>query len=188
MSRTGVASLLLCTLSLTACAALDTRDLEARFEAGWRPSKGHCLFGGEISRLGAWCADVNFGKEGMLAIAREVNETVLARAAGRELNCRQHVAQAREELAAYPDYVTTELYSCDDAPPIEGGRPVCHVSLLVTSPVGWRVVLDNGSVLDPATTGGVAPYATFAAGVDRHWIGDAPDGLALATSSRAPSR
>src|SRR5262245_57428452 len=115
MRCVAAACLSLCPLLLsTACASLSSRDLEARFDAGWRPAKGHCLFGGEIPRLGSWCADVNFGEEGMLAIARDVNAAVLAQAAGRELNCTRHVALVRAELEAYPDYRTTELYSCDD--------------------------------------------------------------------------
>ena len=160
---------LLCSLAFLA-ACVQMPDLDARFEAGWRPSRGYCAFGGETARLAAWCADVNFGREGLMVLAREVNRDVLARASGTRLPCTVHVADARRRMASYPDYVLTELYSCDAQPAYEGGRPVCHVSLLVTSLTGTRVVLDNGHVLDPATTGGVAAYTEFVAQVDRHWL------------------
>jgi hypothetical protein len=176
--------LLLSALVLGGCATGGAADLDARFEAGWRPSRGYCLFGAETARLAAWCADVNFGRDGLLAVARAVNQQVLGRAAGQPLPCMEHVAEARRRLAEYPDYTLAEIYSCDAEPPLEAGRPVCHVSLLVTGPSGVRVVMDNGYVLQPAATGGVAFYPRFVAQVDRHWIGERPDWVALAAAGR----
>lgn len=157
------------------------RELDAKFAAGWRPSKGHCTFGGETPTLSAWCAEVNFGAEGLELIARSVNDQILARAGGQTLACTDHVAQARREFAAYPSYTVTELYSCDANPPMQDGRPVCHVSLMVASVTGARVVLDNGHVLQPGTTGGVGTYQEFAQLVDRHWTGPTPTSTALAS-------
>ena len=169
-------------LSATACVtAPSTQELDARFAAGWRPSKGYCAFGGETPALSAWCAEVNFGAEGLETIARAVNEEVLARAGGKPLACTDHVAQVRREFAAYPDYKVTELYSCDANPPIENGRSVCHVSLMVTSATGARVVLDNGHVLDPGSTGGVGTVQEFSQLVAYHWTGDQPAWAALAS-------
>ena len=74
--------------------------------------------------------------------------------------------------------------SCEHEPTVQDGRTVCHVSLLVTSISGVRVVIDNGNVLDPATTGGVAAYAQFAALVDRHWVGRKPDGVSMVAGGR----
>ena len=167
-------------LSSTGCVTLSEQDLDAKFAAGWRPSKGYCAFGGETPTLSAWCAEVNFGAEGLEVIARAVNEDVLARSADR-LACTDHVAQVRAEFAAYPSYTVTELYSCDATPEMQDGRAVCHVSLMVTSVTGARVVLDNGHVLDPNTTGGVAPYREFAQLVDRNWTGETPAWVALAS-------
>jgi hypothetical protein len=179
----AVAPLLSCMLPMAACVA-PAPDLDARFAAGWRPSKAYCTFGGETPALGAWCAEVNFGADGLLVLARAINEDVLAQAPGRALPCTEHVASARRALAAYPEYTIEDIYSCDADPPVQAGRPVCHVSLLVTSGAsGARVVLDNGYVLQPAATGGVAFYPQFAASVDRHWVGQAPDGFALAAST-----
>jgi len=168
-------------LSATGCVTTSGAELDAKFQAGWRPSKSSCAFGGETPTLGAWCAEVNFGAEGLEVIARAVNEDVLARAGGQPLPCTEHVAQVRREFAAYPDYKVTELYSCDANPPMKDGRAVCHVSLLVTSVTGARVVLDNGHVLQPALTGGVAPYQEFAKLVDRNWTGETPAWVALAS-------
>ena len=168
-------------LSATGCmTARSAQDLDERFAAGWRPSKGYCTFGAETAALAAWCAEVNFGAEGLEVIARAVNEGVLARASG-QLACTDHVAQVREEFAAYPDYKVTELYSCDANPPVENGRAVCHVSLMVTSAAGARVVLDNGHVLEPGATGGVGSFQEFAQLVDHHWTGDTPAWVALAS-------
>ena len=168
-------------LSATGCVtAPSAQELDQRFAAGWRPSKGYCAFGGETPTLSAWCAEVNFGAEGLEVIARAVNQDVLARSTGR-LACTDHVAQVREELAAYPDYKVAELYSCDANPPVENGRAICHVSLMVTSATGAQVVLDNGHVLDPAHTGGVATYREFASLVDRNWTGETPAWMALAS-------
>lgn len=165
----------------TACATdRHLQRLDASFEAGWRPSKGYCTFGGETPALSAWCAELNFGAEGLEVIARAVNEDVLRLAGGRPLACTDHVAQVSRQFAAYPDYKVTELYSCNANPPVENGRAVCHVSLMVTSATGARVVLDNGHVLAPALTGGVAPYAEFVKLVDRNWTGETPAWAALA--------
>lgn len=182
--RLGALLLAVLALPMSACmTAGGARDLDARFAAGWRPSKGYCTFGGDTPTLAAWCAEVNFGGEGLEAIARAVNEDVLRAGGGHPLACTDHVAQVRQELASYPGYKVTELYSCDDNPPVENGRSVCHVSLLVSSAAsGARVVLDNGHVLDPGTTGGVAPYGDFIELVDNHWTGVQPVGIALASS------
>jgi hypothetical protein len=161
--------------------ARSAQEIDASFAAGWRPTKGYCAFGGETPTLSAWCAEVNFGAEGLELIARAANKTVLARAGGRTLACTDHVAQVRQELAAFPGYEVAELYSCDANPPVENGRSVCHVSLMVTSVTGARVVLDNGHVLNPRTTGGVAPYTQFAQLVDHQWTGEQPSWVALAS-------
>lgn len=163
-----------------ACATTSPADLDARFAAGWRPSKAYCAFGAETAALASYCAEVNFGRDGVLAVARAVNAEVLASAGGDRLVCTEHVARARARMDDYADYEVREIYSCDAEPPVENGRAVCHVSLMVTSAAGGSVVLDNGHVLDPGLTGGVAPLAEFARLVDRHWTGEQP-GIALAS-------
>ena len=181
-TRRTAATLMLAALSLPMTAfAASAEELDARFDAGWRPGKGYCAFGGETPKLSAWCAEVNFGAQGLEVIARAANETVLARANGEKLPCTEHVAQVRAELAAYPDYKVTELYSCDANPEMKDGRAICHVSLLVTGVAGAQVVLDNGHVLDPQTTSGVGSYTEFAELVDHHWTGEQPTSVALAS-------
>lgn len=162
-------------LSSGGCTTLGSaQDLDEKLAAGWRPSKGYCAFGAETAALASYCAELNFGSDGVLAVARAVNEQVLASAGGTKLACTDHVAQVRARMAEYADYQVRELYSCDANPPVQNGREVCHVSLMVTSAGGTSVVLDNGHVLDPGLTGGVAPLAEFAQLVDRHWTGDTP--------------
>jgi hypothetical protein len=183
-TRQLAATLLMTTLVLPMAACMTdgrARLLDQKFAAGWRPTKGYCAFGGETPALSAWCAEVNFGGESLALIARTVNEKVLARAAGQPLACTDHVAQARRELTEFPDYTVTELYSCDANPPLENGRPVCHVSLMVANATGDRVVLDNGHVFEPATTAGVGSFQEFAQLVDRHWAGEQPAWVALAS-------
>ena len=63
---------------------------------------------------------------------------------------------------------------------IPSSSVLLNVSLMVTSVTGARVVLDNGHVLAPALTGGVAPYTEFAKLVDRNWTGETPAWAALA--------
>ena len=178
-SRRLGAALLLTLLPATVCLAASDREVDARYDAGWRPSKAQCAFGGQTAKLAAYCADLNFGAKGLEVVARAVNEQVLASAGGEKLSCTDHVAQVRERLAEYPDYTLTEVYSCEANPPVEDGRSVCHVSLMVTSASGARVVVDNGHVLEPAATGGVGSYTQFAARVDHHWTGDTPSHVAL---------
>jgi hypothetical protein len=168
----GAAFLSLCTTPGSA------QDPDAKAEAKRHPSRAHCAFGAESPRLAARCAEVNFGAEGLMAIARAVNREALASAAGRPLLCTDHVALVRRRMAEYPDYTLREIYSCDAEPVVKDGRPVCHVSLLVSSAGGAQVVLDNGHVLEPASTGGVAAYREFALRVDRHWVGAPPPLLA----------
>lgn len=170
-------------LSGTGCMTLGSaqEDLDAKLAAGWRPSKGYCAFGAETAAFASYCAEVNFGSDGVLAVARAVNEQVLASAAGGKLVCTDHVAQVRARMAEYADYQVREIYSCDANPPVENGRAVCHVSLMVTSAAGTSVVLDNGHVLEPGLTGGVAPLAEFAQLVDHHWTGEIPAWVALAS-------
>ena len=172
--RIGLVALIVAAIALSGCVPV--RNVDERFAAGWRPSRAYCAFGAETAKLAAWCAEVNFGAGGLLAVARSINHEVLARAPGR-LQCTDHVADVRRRLATYPDYAVQEVYSCDDEPVMEDGRPVCHVSVLVTSLSGARVVIDNGRVLDRAT-GGVAEYDRFTALVDRHWVGPTPASLA----------
>jgi len=170
-------------LSATGCMTLGSaQDLDEKVAAGWRPSKGYCTFGAETAALASWCAEVNFGDEGLEVVARAVNEQVLASAGSEKLVCTDHVAQVRARMAEYADYQVREIYSCDANPPVENGRAVCHVSLMVTSAGGARVVLDNGHVLDPGLTGGVAAYAEFAQLVDHHWTGEQPSWVALASN------
>jgi hypothetical protein len=174
------AALLLTTLSIGPALAASDAEVDARFDSGWRPSKAQCAFGGQTAKLAAYCAELNFGAEGLEVVARAVNEEVLASADGEKLPCTEHVAKVRERMAEYADYRVQEIYSCDANPPVEGGRSVCHVSLMVTSASGTRVVIDNGHVLDPASTTGVGSYAQFASLVDHHWTGATPDHVALA--------
>jgi hypothetical protein len=169
-------------IAVVALAGAAAVCVSACAPAGWRPARGYCAFGAETAQQAAWCAEVNFGAEGLLVIALAVNEDVLAKASGRRMLCTEHVARVRAQLAAYPDYAVSEIYSCDAEPVIENGRPVCHVSLLVSSAAGARVVVDNGHVLEPRTTGGVAEFAEFTALVERHWVGEPPAWVA------APSR
>jgi len=169
-------------LSSAGCMTMgSTQDLDAEFAAGWRPSKGYCAFGAETAALASYCAELNFGSDGLIAVARAVNEQVLASAGGEKLVCTDHVEQVRARMSEYVDYAVREIYSCDANPPVENGRAVCHVSLMVTSAGGSTVVLDNGHVLDPGVTGGVAPYAEFAGLVDHHWTGEQPHWVALAS-------
>ena len=176
-------ALLLAALTLphAACVSMSGAELDAKFAAGWRPSKAYCAFGGDTPTLGAWCAEVNHGAQGLEVIARAVNDEVLKRNGGEPLVCTDHVAQARAEFAQYPEYTLTELYSCDANPPVEDGRSVCHVSLMVASASGQRVVLDNGHVVDAQVDGGVAPYADFTRMVAHHWTGEAPESVALSS-------
>ncbi|MGH8443369.1 MAG: hypothetical protein ACRETF_10770 [Nevskiaceae bacterium] len=169
-------------LSSTGCMTMGSaQDLDAKFAAGWRPSEGYCAFGGETPTLGAYCAEVNHGQKGLEVIARAINEDVLARNGGEPLVCTDHVAQVRAEFAAYPQYTVSELYSCDENAPVENGRKVCHVSLLVASATGSRVVLDNGHVVDAKVDGGVAPYGDFTQMVAYHWTGETPAWVALSS-------
>jgi hypothetical protein len=181
MKGPTTALLLLAALLATGCATTSGADLDARFEAGWRPSKAQCAFGGATARLGAWCAEVNFGEQGLTVLARAINEDVLRRNGGEPLVCTDHVAQVRAEFAAYPDYTVAELYSCDANPPVENGRSVCHVSLMVASAGGSRVVLDNGHVVNAHTDGGVARYADFTRMVAHHWTGEQPESVMLSS-------
>jgi hypothetical protein len=175
------AACLLLAATATGCmTAGESRRLDAKFEAGWRPSKGYCTFGGETPLLDAYCARVNFGAEGAVAILRDINDEVLAQAGG-SLRCTDHVARAQARLKPYAaEFRTEELYSCDRDPPVVDGKPVCHVSLLVTDTMtGARFVVDNGHVLKPATSGGVGRYAEFASLVDRAWTGETRHWVAL---------
>ena len=157
-----------------ALAACQTHNSDARFDAGWRPSKAYCAFGGETERLAAYCARVNFGPEGALSVLRAENTEILE-AQDSRLRCTDHVERAKAAVGTYGDYQVARVYSCDDDAPIEAGRRVCHVSLLVTdSSSGERFVMDNGFVLDPSVTGGVATYADFRGRVDHAWSGAAP--------------
>lgn len=154
--------------------------LDAKFGAGWRPSKADCAFGGATPTLDAYCGRVNFGSEGVLALLRKENEQVLARLPS--LDCGEHVALARETLSKYADEFTmTELYSCDHDAPTRHGKKVCHVSLLVRDSVsGANFVVDNGAVLNPAVTGGVSKYGEFRREVDVAWTGTAPPEVLIA--------
>ena len=176
-------ALLLIALALPSvgCVTTSGAELDAKFAAGWRPSKAHCTFGGATPTLGAWCAEVNHGEQGLQMIARAINDEVLRRNGGEPLVCTDHVAQARAEFAAYPDYTVTELYSCDANPPVENGRSVCHVSLMVASAGGSRVVLDNGHVVDTRIDRGVAPYVEFTQMVAHHWTGEQPTSVVLSS-------
>lgn len=155
--------------------------LDAQLEAGWRPSKADCVFGGATPAMDAYCARVNFGKDGMLAILRNENGRILENAGG-SLPCTEHVAQARAALASYADgFELTDLYSCDRDAPVENGRKVCHVSLLVRDPeTGNRFVVDNGHVLNADVTGGVGQYREFRREVDFAWTGATPVEVLLA--------
>jgi hypothetical protein len=65
-------------LSATGCMTNQkAQRLDADFEAGWRPSKTYCLFGGETAQLDAYCVRLNFGAEGLAAILprRERSDT-----------------------------------------------------------------------------------------------------------------
>lgn len=167
-------------LAATACAS-NVASPDARFEAGWRPSKAYCLFGGETAQLDAYCARVNFGREGAEAIVRSVNEEILQHVAGQTLRCTDHVALAKEQMKRHKDYSMVELYSCDRDAPVENGQKICHVSLLVTDGVtGDRFVMDNGHVLNPQVYGGVAPYSQFARQVETAWTQDTPVAVELA--------
>ena len=169
------------TLPAAACVTIPGAELDAKFASGWRPSKGYCAFGGDTPTLGAWCAEVNYGDQGLQLLARAVNEEILRGNGGEPLVCTDHVAQVRAEFAAYPQYAVSELYSCDANPPVENGRSVCHVSLMVASASGSRVVLDNGHVVNAETDGGVARYADFTQQVAYHWTGDQPSHVVLSS-------
>lgn len=154
----------------------DARKLDDKFAAGWRPAKGYCAFGGETPTLNAYCAKVNFGSDGLIAVLRGENEKILQRGGGEPLPCTTHVAMARAAVKAYgDDFTAVEVYSCDRDPPVANGRKVCHVSLLVTDKTtGTRLVMDNGHVVGANVAQGVATYAEFRQDVYHAWIGVAP--------------
>jgi hypothetical protein len=179
--RTTALLLLGLSLATAGCATTSGAELDTKFAAGWRPSKAECAFGGATAKLGAWCAEVNFGEQGLTVLARAINEEVLRRNGGEPLVCTDHVAQVRAEFAAYPGYTVSELYSCDANPPVENGRSVCHVSLMVASAGGSRVVLDNGHVVNAHTESGVARYSEFTRMVAYHWTGDQPSSVVLSS-------
>jgi hypothetical protein len=181
MKSSNALFLIALALPSVGCVTTSGADLDAKFAAGWRPSKAYCTFGGDTPTLGAWCAEVNYGEQGLQVVARAVNEEILRRNGGEPLVCTDHVAQARAEFAAYPEYQVTELYSCDANPPVENGRSVCHVSLMVASAGGSRVVLDNGHVVNATTEAGVARYADFTQMVAYHWTGEQPTSVMLSS-------
>ena len=148
---------------LAGCAVLSgcmnahhLRQLDERFEAGWRPSAGYCAWGAETERLAAYCARVNFGAEGALAIMNAVNQRALDGATGGAMPWEQHIERARDELEPYAqDYAINELEWCDPA------GSDCHRSLLVTDRVtGAKFVLDNGRAIPDGVH--VATYEQFA--------------------------
>jgi hypothetical protein len=176
--------LFLPVLAVASTACMTDRQmqrLDAELEAGWRPSQSYCTFGGETAALAAYCARLNFGADGMEAVLRGENVKILQASAGHPLRCADHVAQAKARLGAYgDDYEMTDLYSCDRVAHVENGRRVCHVSLLVADKVtGARFVVDNGHVLNPGTTGGVAAYRHFAGLVEYAWTSEVPAGITL---------
>jgi hypothetical protein len=176
--------LVLAALVLASTACMTDRAmqrLDAKFEAGWRPSRSYCTWGGETPLLDAYCARVNFGAAGTESLLRNANAEILKESAGQLLPCAAHVARVKAELASYgDDYELTELYSCDRNAPIEQGQRVCHVSLLVADKVTHRrFVVDNGHVLSPVATGGVAPYQDFVGLVDYAWTAETPAWIAL---------
>jgi hypothetical protein len=91
------------------------------------------------------------------------------------------VALAKAKLEPYAsDYELSELYSCDRDPPVENGRKICHVSLLVKDKItGARFVMDNGHVLSPEVTSGVGTYNEFTRLVENVWTGETPVWIAL---------
>lgn len=150
-----------CALAAGCMTLPAARQLDERFNAGWRPSAGHCAWGGETELLAAYCARVNFGADGALAIVMAVNRDALDGAAPGAMPWAQHIERARAALEPYAqDYRVQELEWCG------ASRSDCHRSLLVTDNVtDARFVLDNGEVI--AGSPHVATYDEFVSMVAR---------------------
>ena len=74
MSAGAAAAIAACAV-LGGCVLDDSaRALDARYRAGWRPSASYCAWGGETGLLAAYCARLNFGDAGALAILLDLNE------------------------------------------------------------------------------------------------------------------
>jgi len=162
----AVAALLLSS----ACAS--RAQLDARFDAGWRPKLGSCTFGGDTPKIAAWCAKQSSlaSSGGYEAYLRGLNLS-----ARRSLRpgawCGEHVAAVIRLVGADPELKAEPLYNCPKgyAPGVE-----CHVSVLVSDTAGNRYVIDNGAVVRDGATGhaGVTTLANFSGLVGgRYWTG-----------------
>lgn len=146
-----------------------SNEIDRRFEAGWRPSKTYCLFGGETPKVNAYCALQNFGYEGYLAAINQ--QALLSLPEG--AHCREHTAAVAALLKDQPDLRSQMIYSCPKG--VGPGVP-CHVSILATTPDGRQWVLDNGAIVN-ATVGvsGVVAMRDFAAEVQQaYWVDRPP--------------
>lgn len=182
LTRSSFARLaLLAGLSFSTAACVtagEAVEIDSRYHAGWRPSARECLFGGPTPLVDAYCARLNFGDDGVVAVLRGHNESIVG---GQRMLCTDHVARVAQALAPYGEaYEVEKLYSCDKDPLVENGRKVCHVSLAVTDrATGERYVVDNGHVLKLGLTGGVGTYAEFAQQVHVTWTGETPAWIAI---------
>lgn len=156
---------LLSVALLSSCGMLPTEaELDARFDAGWRPP---CAFGAPTPKMAAYCAAVNFGDEGAQMILRAENEKIFQSHTG-ELTCTDHVLLAKTRLSSYAGYTTKEVYSCSAE---LNGTGLCHVSLLVTDVNTKRSwVMDNGTVFDRKVYQGVGTLEEFKEHVGRYWF------------------
>jgi len=146
-----------------------SNEIDGRFEAGWRPSKTYCLFGGETPRLAAYCARQTFGDEGYLAA---INQQAL-QSLPEDGHCREHAAAVLALLKDDPDLRSQMIYSC---PKGVGRDQPCHVSVLATAADGRQWVLDNGAVVNASVgVAGVVAMRDFAAEVQQvYWVDHPP--------------
>jgi hypothetical protein len=145
-------------------------ELDQRFEAGWRPTKSYCLFGGETPQINAYCSRQQFGEEGyLMAINQQATASLPP-----EADCKDHARTVIALLQREAELRTQRIYSCPEG---AGAGQACHVSVLVTNAKGGQWVLDNGAVVS-STVGvaGVVAFNGFSSEVDgTYWVDRPPN-------------
>lgn len=121
-------------LALSGCSTLDQQF-------------GRCAFGGNSAAEDAYCAQANFGSEGVLYAA---NQAVAG-------DCKAHVLATAQRLNGR--YPTEAIVACPSY------LPDCHASTLVHTPEG-DFVLDNGALRFP---GNVMTLAEYHERIDQEW-------------------
>ncbi len=141
-------------------------------------TRNPCVFGGSDREANNHCMEASWSAEEFLFL---VNQSVVD-SLGEHDDCQVHTARVLQRLAESRGYQAEPIYSCPDNAP----KGVCHTSVLVTHAASNKqYVLDNGSVLSAASTGGVGSYRQFVAALNGadHWTGS-PDRNVLAFSRR----